>query len=220
MAKRRWKRWVLGALAVVVVLAVGGPFVFIHFIEGSPKPELALPSTTTVPASDAQPASSSSVAGTWQVASGSQAGYRVSEVLAGQSTTAVGRTSSVTGRFVIAGTTVTMASFTVQMGTVVSNQSQRNAQFDGRIMDVAQYPTAVFTLTNPISLGRIPTAGTVVHVDAAGHLDMRRRLRHHSRPRPPRGAPPPRPHVVAVSCAPNARGARPWLGHRDRSRCR
>src|SRR2546430_1915455 len=32
--RRSWLRWVLVAAAVVVVFAVGGPFVYIHFIEG------------------------------------------------------------------------------------------------------------------------------------------------------------------------------------------
>jgi polyisoprenoid-binding protein YceI len=171
--RRHWKRWLIGGVALIVVVAVGGPYVFIHFIEGPPKPKLALPSTTTVPSAGPSAATApASVSGEWKVSSGSQAGYRVSEVLAGQSTTAVGRTSSVTGQFQISGTTVTAASFTVQMATVVSDQSQRDAQFNGRIMDVAQNPTAVFTLTKPIALGRIPEPGTVVHVPATGTLAL------------------------------------------------
>ena len=31
----RWLRWVIAAVVVIVVLAVGGPFVFFHFIEGN-----------------------------------------------------------------------------------------------------------------------------------------------------------------------------------------
>ena len=30
-----WKRWLLGTVVVVVLLAVGGPFVYFHFIEGT-----------------------------------------------------------------------------------------------------------------------------------------------------------------------------------------
>ena len=47
-----------------------------------------------------------------------------------------------------------MASFSVPMDTIHSDKSQRDAQFDGRIMDVAQYPTGTFTLTSPIDLAR------------------------------------------------------------------
>ena len=31
---RRLRRWIIGGIAVIVVLAVGGPFVYINFIEG------------------------------------------------------------------------------------------------------------------------------------------------------------------------------------------
>ncbi|MHB1533893.1 MAG: YceI family protein [Acidimicrobiales bacterium] len=175
MLRRHWKRWLIGAVAAVAVLAVGGPFVFIHFIEGPAKPKLALPAKSP-PASTGTATSgtvaTSSVAGTWKVSAGSQAGYRVQEVLAGQSATAVGRTSSVTGQFQISGTQVVSASFTVDMASVVSNQSQRNAQFDGRIMDVSTYPTATFRLTQPIPLDPIPSVGQTIHVSATGELTL------------------------------------------------
>jgi polyisoprenoid-binding protein YceI len=38
------------------------------------------------------------------------------------------------------------------MDTIHSDKSQRDAQFDGRIMNVSQYPTGTFTLTAPITL--------------------------------------------------------------------
>ena len=81
------------------------------------------------------------MAGTWTVGSGSIVGYRVNEVPLGQNATAVGRTTSVTGHLTIAGTAATAASFSVPMDTIHSDKSQRDAQFDGRIMDVSQYPT-------------------------------------------------------------------------------
>jgi hypothetical protein len=83
--------------------------------------------------------------------SGSPAGYRVEEVLLGPSTTAVGRTSEVSGQFDLSGTTVTSASFTVQMASVVSDKSRRN-QFDGRIMDVE------WNIANPSVGGFVTTA--------------------------------------------------------------
>ena len=42
--RKRW-RWLVGAAAIVVVLALGAPFVYIHFIEGPPPPKLTLPTT-------------------------------------------------------------------------------------------------------------------------------------------------------------------------------
>ena len=100
------------------------------------------------------------------------AGYRVQEVLIGQNATAVGRTSKIWGSMTIASSTVTKATFTVDMASVVSDQSERNAHFDGSIMDVSQYPTATLTLSSPIDLGTIPAEGAVAHYTAVGDLDM------------------------------------------------
>jgi polyisoprenoid-binding protein YceI len=146
---RRWRRWLIGGVVVIVVLAIAVPYAYIHFIEGPAPAELSLAST---PAPGAA-LTASQIDGTWVVSTGSQAGYRVQEVLAGQNNTAVGRTSSVTGSLRIAGARVSSASFVVDLRTVASDQSQRDEQFNGRIMDTAQFPDTTFTLTKPISLG-------------------------------------------------------------------
>src|SRR6266567_3762474 len=99
-------------------------------------------------------------------------GYRVNEVLLGQNATAVGRTTSVTGHLTIQGTSATAASFSVPMATVHSDKSQRDDQFDGRIMDVAQYPTATFTLTSPVDLAPLPATGAVKSYTAHGKLTL------------------------------------------------
>ena len=95
------------------------------------------------------------------------------EVLFGQNATAVGRTSKIWGSLTIAGSTVTKGMFTVDMASVVSDQSQRNARFDGPIMDVSQFPTATLTLSSPVDLGTIPARrGRGRHYNAVGDLDM------------------------------------------------
>jgi polyisoprenoid-binding protein YceI len=155
----------------------GGTFVYIHFIEGpAPAPlsvgsATASPSATPAQASQADTAAAP-LAGTWQLAAGSQAGYRVKEVLLGQNNVAVGRTSHVTGTLVIKGGTVTAASFRVPMATIHSDQSQRDAQFDGRIMDVATYPVGSFTPTRPIGLAPVPAAGRIKSYTATGRLTL------------------------------------------------
>jgi polyisoprenoid-binding protein YceI len=166
---------VVGVVVVIVLAAVLGPFIYIHFIEGPPPAKLELPSssaTTTTSKGSATTPPSSSFDGTWNVGSGSQAGYRVQEVLVGQNATAVGRTSKIWGSLTISGSMVTKGSFTVDMASVVSDQSQRNARFDGPIMDVNQFPTATLTLSAPIDLGTIPADGVVQHYNAVGDLDM------------------------------------------------
>jgi len=166
------------AAAVVVVLGVGGPFVYIHFIAGSAPAPLSLsdPSSSGPSGSGAagsgQAAADTPVAGTWTVATGSTAGYRVNEVLLGQDNVAVGRTSSVAGHLTIRQTTVTGGAFTVKMATIHSDKTRRDAQFDGRIMNVATYPTGTFTLTRGISLAPVPATGKVTTFRATGNLTL------------------------------------------------
>ncbi len=180
---RHWLRWLIGAIVVLVVLAVAGPFLYIHFFNGSTPSALSLsPTSSATSASSAgSPAGSTpsastaatgSVAGTWDAGSGSVVGYRVNEVLLGQNATAVGRTTSVTGHLTIAGTAATAATFTVPMATVHSDKSQRDSQFDGRIMDVSQYPTGTFALTSPIDLAPLPATGVVKSYTAHGKLTL------------------------------------------------
>jgi polyisoprenoid-binding protein YceI len=137
---------------------------------------VASPSTTAAAGAAASgggaSSSSASLDGTWTVASGSQAGYRVSEVLLGQSAEAVGRTSSVTGDATIAGGKVTAATTTVDMTSVTSDKSQRDQQFQTRIMDTSTYPTATFALTQPIDLSGLPTDGTTGTTTATGALTL------------------------------------------------
>jgi polyisoprenoid-binding protein YceI len=181
---RRLALWLFGGAAVLVVLVFGGAFVYIHVISGPAPAPLSLKPAATAGASTAgsgaagTSASSAGLAGPWKVATGSQVGYRVKEVLAGQDNLAVGRTSSITGTLTVAGTTVTAASFTVAMDTIKSDESERDAQFNGRIMDTARYPTGTLKLTAPIQLAPLPAAGVVRTYHAAGQLT----LHGHTRP--------------------------------------
>jgi autotransporter translocation and assembly factor TamB len=90
----RWLRWVIGAVVVIVVLAV---------------------------------------AGSWTVTFGSRVGYRVKEILAGQSHTAVGRSSSVSGSMTIKGSTVKTARFTVKMATIRTELTPGAIEVQGSI---------------------------------------------------------------------------------------
>ena len=168
-AKRRpWLRWLIGGVVVVVVLVVGGPFVYIHFIEGPAPPKLSLSNTT--PAKAASSGARVPLAGRGR--SAPTAGYRVRETLFGQHATAVGRTNGVTGSMTIAGTQVTKASFAVDITSVTSDRSERDGQFQGRIMDTADYPTASFVLASPIELAPVPKDGVIRDSSAAGKLTV------------------------------------------------
>jgi len=164
---KKWKRWLLIGIVGTVVAVVGGPFAYIHLFEGTAAAPLAL--------STAQPSQvmiNGPLDGTWNIASGSVAGYRVKEVLFGQSATAVGRTSSITGSLVVSGTTVKSGTVTVDMASVTSDRSMRDNQFRGRIMDTSSYPTATFTFGNPVVVGSVPGEGATGTYTVTGQLTL------------------------------------------------
>ena len=165
---RRPRTWLVGIPVLVLLVAVVGPFLYIHFLEGDPPDPFAL-STSTLAGTGAPLAS---LDGSWMIADGSEVGYRIKEVLFGQDATAVGRTSAITGSLSVAGTTVRSASFEVDVASISSERSQRDSQFRGRIMEVSQFPTATFTLTSTIELGSVPKNRKPIHASATGDLTL------------------------------------------------
>src|SRR2546429_181427 len=145
MTRRRW--FILAGVLAPVAAAV---ILFFTFFSTSSLKKLTLSTDTrsTVGATGA-------LAGTWQVASGSTAGYRVRERLAvlNAPSDAVGRTSAITGGFQLAdgGDTLTVsnASFTVDVTQLSSDRGQRDNAIRHRGLETSTYPTATFKLANP-----------------------------------------------------------------------
>ena len=167
------KKWIIAlAVLVVAVLAVVGGTALYARIENNRAPdELAL-STPSAPAADSTPAGPvelDSLAGTWTVSDGSQAGYRVDEVLNGQDVTVVGRTTDVTGSVTVTGSELTAADVTVSMTSVTTDNSSRDRQFLD-ILSTSEHPTATFVLTSPVDIAAI--ADGVADVEAAGDLTV------------------------------------------------
>src|SRR4051794_10077366 len=169
-AKRRWLWLAIGAPVAVVVLVVGGTFVYVHFVSPDPAPPLAFSSASSDKVSD--PPIVGGIDGRWTASSGSQVQYRVDEVLFGQNNTATGTTTAVTGDLTISGTTVESAKVTVDMTKISSSEAQRDGQFRGRIMQTSQFPTATFELTQPLQLPSIPANLEQITVPAAGKLTL------------------------------------------------
>jgi polyisoprenoid-binding protein YceI len=185
-ALRRPRTWLIAIPVIAVLAVVIGPFVYINFIKDDAPDRLGFDdvtteaTTTTAASTEVDPTTTTAPAatgegldGTWTVTDGSQVGYRVTEVLFGQDTEGVGRTSDVTGTFVLSGTTVTDATFTVDMTTFESDEDRRDGQFDGRIMEVDTYPTSTFTLTQPIELTSIPEDLVEITTTATGELTLK-----------------------------------------------
>lgn len=176
------KKWIIiGASLLVLIAAVwGGSAIYANVENGRALDELALstpaatsaaPATAGASATDAPAttAGATDLAGTWTVRDGSQAGYRVKEVLNGQDVTVVGRTTGVTGTATVEGTSLTAATVTVDMKNVTTDNSSRDGQFLG-ILKTSEFPTSTFTLTGPVDISAI--AGGVATVQAAGELTV------------------------------------------------
>ena len=118
------------------------------------------------------PVAPAGIEGVWKATPESVVGYRVKEVLEGQSTEGVGRTNAVTGTVTIAGTKATSVELTVDMTTMKSDQRNRDKEFHGRIMDTAKYPTAKLKVTAPIDFGHVPADREPLTFKAKGDLTM------------------------------------------------
>lgn len=123
------KRLVVAAGLAGLVLVAGLAGGYIYFFSGlrtTPKPLALSTATPQASASPAAAGSSAGLAGTWTVGSGSQAGYRVSEQFAGQTSSheAVARTTSVSGGLTVQqssnGFQATAIKFTAQLANLQS----------------------------------------------------------------------------------------------------
>lgn len=159
--RRRWLRWIAVAAVAIVVLVVLAAWAFVKF--GPTTAPLALPAG---PAS----APAGPVDGSWTVASGSIAGFRVQETALGMSNDAVGRTSAVAGSVVISGDRVTSATVRVDLAAITVS-GKRQPQFTTSLR-TGQYPDATFTLAAPVTLSPAFAAGTTTSLTAVGELVM------------------------------------------------
>jgi polyisoprenoid-binding protein YceI len=71
----------------------------------------------------------------------------------------------------IDGTTVTAGSFEVDLTTITTNDARRNGRVQ-EALETSRYPTATFTLTQPIELGADAATGADVTADAVGDLTI------------------------------------------------
>ncbi|MDA2965978.1 MAG: YceI family protein [Actinomycetota bacterium] len=171
------------SVVVVVGLVYGGILLYTKVIN-PPEDKLneddltaVVSGTSDVPstepdASTVPPAPDSGVNGTWLATSDSTVGYRVKEVLGGVDTEGVGRTNQVNGSLTIQDTTLLSTVFEIDVASITSDSSRRDAQFAGNIMDTATFPTANFRLLTPIELGTIPADGQKITATAFGELTL------------------------------------------------
>ena len=199
-SRKRWIKWVVLGGVAAVVLFFAGIFVYTNFINDSPdgldgsdlaaalnetNDTVVSDTTTNSTSTESTPTNDSgttsevpsgevpSFDGDWVPTTASEFGYRVEEVLAGVNTTAVGRSNEIEGLLTIDGTTASVIDITVQIENITSDDSRRDGQFSGRIMNAAEFPTAEFRITEPIDFGQIPAGDEQVTATAAGELTLR-----------------------------------------------
>jgi len=183
-------------LALVAVLAIGaGAYLaYDKVLRGDDVAPLALssaaPSATATDAASAgrsgDPASSApstatadgEVAGTWTVTDGSEAGYRVREQLASLAaeSDAVGRTSDVTGSITIveAGDEAQLSAgeIAIDTTTIASDEDRRDDRLRTEGLQTDQFPTATFTLTQPVDVPAAALGGTATDLTLVGDLTL------------------------------------------------
>jgi len=159
---------IIGIAGGAVVL-VGGFAAF-----GGPLYQQLAGAPDAVPTLAATPAAGGPVgdlSGEWTVGGSSFAGYRVDEVLNGTPVTVNGRTDAVTGEITVDGTRVTAGTMTVDVTRIATDQPPRDAYFQGEAMQTAEFPTATFTLTEPIAADGVQ-AGVPATYDVTGDLTL------------------------------------------------
>lgn len=177
----------LGAVLVLAAVVGGGYGLWYVFLRPSGpaavgSSEVPLPSSAAESGSAAGSSAPGAISGTWQVDtsigsfsdfSGSFVGYRVQEQLANiGGNTAVGRTPNVTGTVTIDGTTVTAAEISADLTTLQSDDDRRDGQLRTQSLQTGQFPTASFSLTEPIQLQDGAASGQEVQVTATGELTL------------------------------------------------
>lgn len=158
--------------AVIVVLAAFAVAYFTLFNTDSPS-KLTLQtkgSTAAAPTGD--------LAGTWTVADGSVAGYRVREKLAQlpAPSDAVGRTGAVTGQVTIADQggayRAGSADFTVDVSQLRSDQDKRDNKIRSIGLETGTYPQATFAAAGPVAIPDDAVKGKAVRVQTDGDLTL------------------------------------------------
>jgi len=158
--KRRRLRWILASLAALVLVIVAAVAVTITR-QPVPAP-LALPAQTAAPIG--------SLEGTWRMASGSIAGFRIQQTVLGLTSDVVGRTDDVTGTVTIAGSRVTTASLRVNLRSLTS--AGKPAPQFATSLDTQRYPVATLSLAGPVAFGAPFASGSTTTLTATEQLTL------------------------------------------------
>jgi polyisoprenoid-binding protein YceI len=166
---------VLWIIAAAMFVAVGAWWVFLR---SDVPARAALPGRSvdvSLPGGEIGAVSSASIDGEWQVRRAPDvfAGYRVTEQWAAEQfdKAAVARTPDVSGRLHVREGRAFAARIEVDMTTLDSGQSARDALMRTKGLESDQYPTAKFELAEPVDLPD-HAPGAVVEMELVGDLTL------------------------------------------------
>ncbi len=179
-ARSRTKRLVLILGGLLAAAALAG---FIWFFGRESPAAVGIGSAASeVETADAIAPPRQSLDGVWTVdpsvgefsvedTTGTFVGFRVQEELANiGANEAVGRTPKVDGSIMIEAGKLTAAEFTADLTSIVSNETRRDRRIQ-EALDTSTYPSATFTLTQPVEFGEA-NLDEVVKVEAPGTLTI------------------------------------------------
>lgn len=185
-------RFIALAIVAIAAIAVGGFLAYDQVLRGDAVAALTLPASTpaagatsepttgtaSAPATSGEPVTSSGVAGTWNVTTGSEAGYRVRERLANlpAESDAIGRTSDVSGSITVEsngdGARLTGGTLTVDTTTITSDEDRRDNRLRSEGLQTDQFTTATFAVTQPVDVPAAALAGTAADLTLTGDLTL------------------------------------------------
>jgi polyisoprenoid-binding protein YceI len=168
MDRRRLLIPLVIVVALIAAVVIGGPLVYAAVTPKAQDPFSVTAATGAAASTTPRPASADN--GTWGVASGSQAGYTVNEVLNGKALAVVGRTDKVTGSASVAGGKLTGATVTVDAGSIATDSTGRDNYFRFTVISAGKYPQATFALGAPVALPDL--GGQPVDVTVPGTLSL------------------------------------------------
>jgi polyisoprenoid-binding protein YceI len=176
------KRALVAAAAAVVLVAIAGVGGYVYFFSNLRSSPSSLTLTASPAASPTANGTTSSLTGTWNVATGSQARYRVKELFVGETAKhdAVAQTSGVSGSITVSGdasgyqaTAISVVADLTGLHSIDSVAGRNVTQRDGivsRQLDVQQFPDAKFTATSASVPGNVTSSQ--VDVTLTGSLTI------------------------------------------------
>lgn len=159
---------VLIGLAAFLVVAVGAFWWFVLRDDA--------PAAVTARPCAAEAGATASPTGTYSIQQAPDvfAGYRVQELFGADTLkrTAVGRSPAVTGTMSIEGTTVAAVNVEVDTTKLKSSSGLRDGRIRTLGLETVKFPTASFSLTNPVEVPGSLTPGVATTLDATGDLTL------------------------------------------------